>query len=321
LERVTKMNSCFILLALVVVASAMSDREAFQFFKNKYGKSYNKGAESASRFAVFQSNLRAAEQLQAANPSALYGITKFMDLTPEEFRAQYANLNVTAYARWIASLPRSHKAAPTANPVDWRGKAVSTVKDQGQCGSCWAFATAAALEGCAMLKNGGKAVDVSAQQLVDCCTAGGSDGCNGGYPDKALSWAVARDMATWSSYPYTAEQGSCKAVKTVAVAKNTCAYSSITRSEKQVLAHLENGPVSICLAAGVLQYYTGGIISGDDCSDTAVDHAVFLVAYTGTAYTVKNSWASNWGEQGYFRMAAGVNCLDMDYLSSQALPK
>jgi cathepsin L len=128
-------------------------------------------------------------------------------------------------------------------------------------------------------------------------------------------------MATWASYPYNAEQGTCEAVTVIAVPKGTCAFSSISKSEKQVLAHLEKGPVSICLAASVLQYYTGGIISGSDCQDTEVDHAVLLVAYDGSTYTVKNSWSATWGEAGFFRMAAGVNCLDMDYLSSQALPK
>jgi C1A family cysteine protease len=309
-----------IILALVAVATALTDHEAWEHFLATYGNTYANSNEAAMRYQIFVENLRVSEQLQSMNPSATYGITKFMDLTPEEFRTHYANLNATEYKKWINTLPVHHSRAKAAN-IDWRGKAVASVKDQGQCGSCWAFSAAGALEGCIMLKNGGTKVDVSAQQIVDCCTAGGSDGCNGGYPNLCIQWAVPKDMATWASYPYTASKGTCKAVKTIAVPKNTCKYVSIASTESALQTALANGPVSIALDAGVLQYYTGEIISGNDCSGTAVDHAVLMVAWVGTTYTIKNSWGTSWGEAGFFRCVSGKNCMDLTAMSSMALPK
>jgi cathepsin F len=314
------MKTIIAILALIAVASALTDRESWDFFRSKFGNSYSDIKEEAIRFQIFTENLRRAEKLQAANPSAIYGVTQFMDLTPAEFKERYANLNATEYKRWINTLPH-HVAGLKAANIDWRGKAVASVKDQGQCGSCWAFSAAGSMEGCAMLKNGGKEVDVSAQQIVDCCTSGGSDGCNGGYPNLAIQWATAKAMATWASYPYTAAKGTCKAVKTVAVPANTCKYVSISVSETALQSALANGPVSIALDADVLQYYTGGIISGSDCSGTSVDHAVLMVAWVGTTYTIKNSWGTSWGEKGYFRAVSGKNCMDLDSMSSMALPK
>jgi C1A family cysteine protease len=313
------MKAILALLALVVVASAMTDRESWSYFQNKYQKSY-KMAANAYRFQVFTENLRKAEKLQAENPSAIYGITKFSDLTSEEFHARYANLNATEYKRWVASLPKAHFSPVKAGNVDWRGKAVASVKDQEQCGSCWAFSAAAAMEGCAMIKNGGTEVDVSAQQIVDCCQAGGSDGCNGGYPQLAVQWATSQDMATWDSYPYTAEQGDCQTATDIAVPSGTCKYVAIGATEKALQSALSNGPVSIALDADVLQSYSGGIISGSDCSGTSIDHAVFMVAWVGTTYTIKNSWGEDWGESGFFRCVSGKNCLDLDTMSSMALP-
>jgi C1A family cysteine protease len=308
-----------VILGLAVVANALTDLDAWTHFKAKYGKTYDQEGE---RFAVFQQNLRNADAIQAQTTTATFGMTQFMDLTPEEFSAQYANLNATNYRKWQQGLPLAHFSKVQANPVDWRGKAVSSVKDQGQCGSCWAFSAAEAMEGCQMLKNNdGVNVDVSAQMIVDCCTAGGSDGCNGGYPDQCINWAIKQDLATWASYTYKAVKGTCKKATTIAVKKDTCTYKKIAATETALLTALQSGPVSVCLAATELQYYTGGVISGSSCSDTAVDHAVLLAAYTGKELVVKNSWGSSWGEAGFVRLQAGVNCLDITYLSSQALPK
>jgi cathepsin F len=307
------------LLGLIVVASALTDVESWSFFKHKFGQNYR--GNDVYRFKVFQKNLRTAELLQARSKKATYGITRFSDMTPKEFKARFANLNTTLMANWIKTLPHMPHKGMKASPVDWRGKAVASVKDQGQCGSCWAFSAAAALEGCAMLKNGGTEVDVSAQQVVDCCTAGGSDGCNGGWPNLCLQWAVGEDMATWDSYPYNAYQGTCETVTEVAVPAGTCNYIAVSADEDSLDDALDNGPVSICVDATILQSYTGGIISGDDCSAYSIDHAILMVAWDGSTYTVKNSWSDTWGEDGFFRMQSGVNCLDVvnDYIS-MALP-
>lgn len=313
------MKSIIALLALVVVASAMTDRESWAYFKNKFGKSYAGVDADNYRFGIFVANLREAEYLQSQTTTALFGITQFMDLTHKEFQARYANLNATSRRQWLNTLPQVHHKVKFS-PVDWRGKAVTSVKDQEQCGSCWAFSTAEAMEGCIMLKNGGTIVDVSAQQIVDCCHAGGSAGCNGGWPNQCIQWAVDEDLATWDSYPYNAYDGTCEAVTEIAVPAGTCKFIAIPIDENQLIGALQNGPVSVCIDATALFYYTGGIISGSSCNGNYIDHAILLAAWDGSTYTVKNSWGTLWGEAGYFRAQSGVNCLLITSLSTQALP-
>jgi C1A family cysteine protease len=312
----------FLIAALVVVAVAVTDQEQWEEFKATYGKTYK--AEEASRFSIFQSNLRRAEALQAGDKNAVYGVTKFSDLTPAEFTQFYANLNITQVAAWHRSLPvfpfSHHKAR--AMGIDWRDSRVTHVKDQGQCGSCWAFSAAAAAEGCAAEKFG-KKIDLSAQQIVDCCSAGGSNGCNGGWPDQCLNWAMSEDIATWDSYTYIVRKEACKTSFTTGLPKDSCNYKGITGGESVTESALAHNPVSICLDATPLQSYRSGVISGSTCTHSQVDHAVLLVADNGdgNSYVVKNSWGTNWGESGFFRMAKGVNCLKFTSYNSQAVAK
>jgi C1A family cysteine protease len=302
------MKALLVFLAIVVAASALTDSDLFAEFKLKYGKHYPSPSHQARRFRIFQQNLRSAEKLSSSN-GATFGVTKFMDLTPAEFQKTYANLNRLAKQEFVNTIPAATKTNVQASAVDWRGKCVTPVKDQGQCGSCWAFSDAAAMEGCIMLHNGGTEVDVSAQQIVDCCFAGGSSGCNGGYPQLCLQWACGQDLATWDSYPYYAVQQTCEAATEIAVPAGTCTWVSIAQSETAIQAGVQNGVVSIALDATVLQYYTGGIISGSQCQGNWIDHAVTMVAWDLSTYTVKNSWGLNWGEAGFFRMQSGVDCL------------
>jgi C1A family cysteine protease len=309
-----------ILAVLVLGALAVTDQEQWEMFKAQYNKDYKMmGASEEYRFTVFQSNLRKAEEIQAGDSQATYGVTQFMDMTPEEFRSMYANLNVTQVSKWHASLPKLPLQHSRQMGVDWKAKGfVSSVKDQGQCGSCWAFSAAAAAEGCYAIKNQ-KSIDLSAQQIVDCCTAGGSNGCNGGWPDQCLSWAMQHNIATWAAYPYHTSKGTCKdSGFEIGLSAGTCKYYGVTGGESATKLALNNNVVSICLDANPLQYYRGGIISGTTCNNKQVDHAVLLVADDGGVYTVKNSWGSGWGESGYFRMAMDVNCLSFTSYNSQA---
>jgi cathepsin L len=318
-----------LVLALIAIAYAATDKELFAEFKGKYQKVYGTETEESRRFAIFQSNMRKAERLTKIN-GAEFGVTKFSDLTSLEFK-KYLNLNILKHREWAAALPKAQLPNVNIADVDWtdndnpRGfKAVSSVKDQAQCGSCWAFSATAALESCMMIKNGdGVDVNGSPQQILDCCTAYDcGDGCEGGYPAEAINWGTSQNIATWDSYPYKASQGKCKTATKVAVPSGTCTFSAVgTGSETPLQTALQESPLSICIAADVLQTYSSGIIKGNSCKDSQVDHAVFLVALKNGVYTVKNSWGENWGERGFFRMVAGSNCLHLaDEWISQALP-
>eukprot|EP00727_Mastigamoeba_balamuthi_P009068 m51a1_g4784 hypothetical protein (317) ;mRNA; f:58952-59983 len=302
-----------VVAALAACAAALGnlrDEDHWEMFKAKFGKAY--GDAESQRFAVFRSNVRAAERLARLDRGAAFGVTQFMDLTPAEFRATMTGLNKTRYTAWTSSLPRFVPTQPRG-PLgsDWVAKGLVTkVKNQGQCGSCWAFSAAAAAEGCYAIKHQ-QTLDLSAQQIVDCCHEG-SDGCNGGDEDACLEWAMAHDIATWDSYTYHTAQGKCKASGwETGLPKGTCTYYKVAEGEKAMSQALAHSTVAVAVDATPLQYYTGGVLSGSSCNYKDVDHAVLLVGDEGNAFTVKNSWGASWGEKGFFRLAKGVNCLQV----------
>jgi hypothetical protein len=301
------------LIAVLVAAAFANDRETWTAWKEQWGRNYASNGEDQLRFRIFQSNIRKAQQMTAVD-SASYGATKFADLTSQEFLDMYTGLNATSYAKWVDAMP-AFNLKGTGLGTDWKAKdLVSKVKDQGSCGSCWAFSATAAAEGCYAVKFG-KSIDLSAQQIVDCCSAGGSDGCNGGWQDSALQWAMGEDIATWSSYPYKGYKGTCQAAKTVGLEAGTCTYHSV-KGEDKIMTALEHSTVGVAIDATPLQLYTGGIISSQ-CSYSSVNHAVLLVA-DEEVLTLKNSWGASWGEKGFWRMKKGVDCLYIGYRAALA---
>jgi C1A family cysteine protease len=312
-----------LLLLFIVAAAALTDSEEWVNFKVKYGKTghYLDAATDAKRFSIFQSNLRAAEKLQAGDSSATYGVTQFMDLSPQEFSAMHG-FNRTQWSKWTSRMPyaKPTPAGVAAMGTDWRSSEVSPVKDQGNCGNCWAFSATGAAEACYAHAHG-TVVSLSVQQITDCCTVN-SDGCNGGMEYDALNWALGVGMASDAAYKWTGKKGICNKNPTVTLPAGTCAFQKQIGESVAVPRLLPIGPMTIAIDATPLQFYTSGVISGTSCKYTSLDHAVLLVANTATEYTVKNSWAASWGEQGYFRMQTGVDCLSFgtDY-SSVAVPK
>jgi hypothetical protein len=302
----------FLILALALVASALTDEEQWVKFKQDYERVYN-SAEETYRFKIFQSNLRMAESMQINDPSATWGVTRFMDLTPVEFKRQYAGLNVTKLKlnRLLMRTPTLRQSREEKVGTSWIGRAVTGVKDQGQCGSCWTFSATGAMEGCWAIQGHGL-VSMSESNILDCMT--GSQGCNGGDPRAAITWAARNGgVMTESSYPYVPRQQSCH--------QGTPRYGptggavAIARNEASIRSGLVGAPLSICVDATPLQYYQGGIISSQ-CGYRNTDHAILLVSDDSSVYTFKNSWGTGWGEAGYFRTVQGNNCLNMiDYVS------
>lgn len=278
------------------IPSAVYD--LWSHWKTKNNKKY--GTEDQYRLSVFYENYQKVMNHQK-NPNKTYnmGFTKFMDLTKEEFKAKYLSTKVPVRANHTKILPTTN----LPSSVDWRTKgAVTPVKDQGQCGSCWAFSTTGSLEGLSFLSGKGLQ-SFSEQQLVDCSTSQGNQGCNGGLMDYGFTYVQSNGITTEDAYPYTAVDGTCSAT---GGAFKIGGYTDVSAGDvDQLAAAVVQQPVSIAVDAENWQMYTSGVFS--DC-DTNLDHGVLLVGYTSDAWIVKNSWADSWGENGYIRLARGNTC-------------
>ncbi|CAH0559112.1 unnamed protein product [Brassicogethes aeneus] len=191
--------------------------------------------------------------------------------------------------------------------VDWRKKgAVTPVKQQGQCGSCWAFSSTGALEGQHQILNN-KLVSLSEQNLLDCTSSYGNMGCSGGLMTSTFKYVTDHGVTTEEKYPYTGIVGQCKQSNVVLKAKG---YKEIRSNDENSLQQAVSsvGPISVAVHANTnLQSYKSGVFSDRSCSNTELNHAVLIVGYTPEYWIVKNSWGSAWGEHGYAKFRRGTN--------------
>jgi len=272
-----------------------------------YGKTYN-GDEAANREAIYNANMEKYEAHNADESQTFtMGENQFSDLTMDEFGA----LPIFGFSKPESGLANlgvhEHNGEDLAASVDWRSKgAVTGVKDQGQCGSCWAFSTIGGLEGAWEIATG-SLTSMSEQQLVDCSKA--NAGCNGGNIESAFSYEKGVNVATESSYSYTARDGSCKTSGyTTAVPRGgVTGYKSVGSSTSSLQSAINVGPVSVAIEAdqnSFQGYKSGTITSG--CG-TNLDHGVTAVGYTSSYYIVKNSWGSSWGQGGYVYIGTSGN--------------
>jgi cathepsin L len=281
---------------LFSVATAMEWDE----YKQQFGKVYN-GDEEDKRQAIFEENKKAWGEHESG---AILGATVFSDLTAEEFAAlPIRGLKPAAKSGLPKVGVHEYSGETLAESVDWTTKgAVTPVKDQGQCGSCWAFSTTGGLEGAWQLASG-NLVSMSEQQFVDCSKQ--NSGCNGGLMDYAFEFAEGTSVATEDSYAYTARDGSCKSSYSTAIPQGgVTGYSDVSSSASALKSALNSNPVSVAIQAdqSVFQQYTGGVISSGCGSN--LDHGVLAVGYDGNTIKVKNSWGSSWGVQGYVQIDA-----------------
>jgi len=290
----------------------------FSNFQERFSKKYESFKELQDRFEIFRTNLRnIITHNSDATQNFTMGINQFTDLTPEEFRQKYIN-GLKSSKNMVGSYGcKTYVSSATFAPlsIDWRQKgAVTSVKDQGQCGSCWTFSATGAVEGAWAISTG-ELVDLSEQELVDCATgiSYGSHGCNGGQMEGAFKYVIEHGQCELSAYSYTAKDGTCK--KCTAVAHITSCSDVKPNDQISLKGAVAQQPVAIAIEADTryFQSYSGGVLTSSSCG-TNLDHGVLIVGYgteNGQDYwLVKNSWGTSWGEKGYVKIARSSSTND-----------
>ena len=300
----------------MLVFSQQNDWSLFTDFQLKFNKKYESELDLLNRFRIFRENLHTIISHNLDNTQNFtMAVNQFTDLTQDEFKENYIGNGYGGLYKEVGSygcktFTSSASGVPTS--LDWRVKgAVTSVKDQGQCGSCWSFSSTGAVEGAwAIFK--GTLVDLSEQELVDCATglSYGSHGCNGGQMEGAFKFVIENGQCSNSEYPYTSGTtktgGTCKKCSAVAQ-MNTC-YDVKPNDQISLKGAVAQQPVAVAISADtkLFQSYSSGVITSSSCY-TSLDHGVLVVGYgteNGQDYwLVKNSWSSSWGENGYVKIA------------------
>jgi len=284
---------------------------SFADWARQNGKAYSSKEELVVRRSIYAANVAKVAAHNAGNHGWTMAVNKFADLTGEEFKATFASGYMAKDKKTKnveLKLLRTNASALPAS-VDWnKAGAVTPVKNQGQCGSCWAFSTTGSTEGAVFVS--GKPLPVlSEQQLVDCAGAEGNQGCNGGLMDYGFEYIIKnKGIGSEASYPYTAKDGTCK--KVASVATITSFKDVPTNSETALMTAIVQQPVSVAVEADQdsFQLYSGGVMT--KACGTQLDHGVLAVGY-GTEggqdfYQVKNSWGADWGFNGYILLGRGA---------------
>ena len=301
-----------------------AQRNLWSNFKAEFKREYSTEEEEKTRFGNFVENLKIADQRQIeehnAGGNAVHGVTIFSDLTHDEFKTRLGfkrNLkSVRSSNNTTAGSGSVGSCSVTSTAVDWTDVYISGVRSQGYCGSCWAFATAGQVQADNARIFGGSIQTYSPEQMVQCSTEQGNNGCDGGDYAGSYEYLLSHNFETDNYYPYTSYNG---------ITGGPCAYDaskghvkaltpndSLTGDESCMAQYVQNtGTLAIAVDATRWSSYYGGIMTS--CG-TSVDHAVQIVGVnpvSGGYWKIRNSWGSFWGESGYIRLAYGQNTCDL----------
>ena len=305
------MKTIFFSSLLPYLCSSLIINEAYYNQFIDFAKAHNKQYfidEFLHRYFIFENNLNIINSHNEQNLSWTMSVNKFADLTQTEFKSHrfgFQNLRIKNYEN-VAN----NNFTNVPSEIDWVEKgAVTAVKDQQQCGSCWAFSTTGSVEGAYFLSTG-KLLSFSEQQLVDCSSSYGNEGCGGGLFDTSFSFIKDKGICLEKDYSYTASDGKCKKCKTQT--KIDSFVDVQPNNETALLQAVSLQPVSVAIEAdtSVFQFYSSGVMDSQSCG-TQLDHGVLVVGY-GTKdgkdyWKVKNSWGSSWGDSGYIMIGRNAN--------------
>jgi len=307
-----------LLLAFVVFVSSkvyvpskgLSRMNAFAEYNQYWNKTHSSLAEKNARFRNFMYNAKVIAQMNRNSPlGATFGFTKFSDMSPREFKTKMTGYKPSTPR--VKKLVKREEFQPSGD-IDWVAAGKTTpVKNQEQCGSCWAFSATETIES-AMLMAGQNPEEGAPQELVDCDS--NDSGCNGGDPAEAMQWLISQGgQDAESCYPYTAQDGTCASSQCTAV-NHISSVNSVGGSESEIYSALQSqGPLSICCDASAWQNYNGGVMAASQCGDN-VDHAIQLTGYSSSSggyWIVRNSWGASWGESGFIWFQYGENTCDI----------
>jgi len=321
------MKTAFAFAFLLSLTIAFADPELLLFkqWMVQHEKEYAP-EEVNARFNIFKDNLKIIEELNKQYPKTTFGANKYADMTTEEFKKKYLS-SVDMKSAFDPSWPMARRytdeeCCALPDSWDWRTKgAVTPVKNQEACGSCWAFSATGNMEGQWFL-SGNDLIGLSEQNLVDCdhhcmqyegedsCDAG----CEGGLMPNAFMYVMGnKGIDTESSYPYLGVDDTCQ-FTTKSVGATIKNWTMIPGNETQMAVYMQqNGPISIAVDAEMWQFYIAGVFYDPWCGET-LDHGVLIVGYGNEIdwignsvefWIVKNSWGADWGEEGYIRLEKG----------------